>query len=70
MFCMKLLFTLRKYLSGADKQHEYAEPYTAFPSSRQVKNDVIRSDCSSFLIFNQFSVFSFIKSPLKAETVG
>lgn len=54
MFCMELLFTLRKYLSGADKQHEYAEPYTAFPSSRQVKNDVIRSDCSSFnfLFFN------------------
>lgn len=56
MFCMKLLFTLRKYLSGADKQHEYAEPYTAFPSSRQVKNDVIRSDCSS-LIFYKFFVF-------------
>lgn len=65
---MKLLFTLRKYLSGADKQHEYAEPYTAFPSSRQVKNDVIRSDCCRFLIFYHFSVFS-IKSSQKAETV-
>lgn len=30
-------FMVHTYLSGADKQHEYAEPYTAFPSSRQVK---------------------------------